>query len=92
MKWTPIFEKDGQEFVVPVESMVGDSEHEAWEIAMGTMLVEGVLLGFKATTRYLELDDNGKANVTGWHDRLGPWDIVILETTTAKEPAGRGTV
>jgi hypothetical protein len=85
MKWTPIFEKDGQEFVVPSEDMVGDSEHAAWEIAMGTMLVEGVLMGFTATDRYLELDDDGKANVTGWNSKLGPWDIVILDTTVAKE-------
>ena len=88
MKWTPIFEKDGREFVVPSEDYVGNSENEAWEIAMGTMLVEGVLLGFKATNpqRYLELDDDGKANVTGWHSKLGPWDIVILDT--AAERAG----
>ena len=87
MKWTPIFEKDGQEFIVPSEDMVGDSEHEAWTIAMGTMLVEGILLGFKATDRYLELDDNGKANVTGWHAKLASWDIVILETTAVEASA-----
>ena len=86
MKWAPIFEKDGQEFVVPSEDMVGDSEDEAWKIAMGAMLVEGTLLGFKATNpqRYLELDDNGKANVTGWHAKLGTWDIVILEPPPAQ--------
>ena len=89
MKWTPIFEKDGQEFVVPSEDMVGDSENEAWTIAMGTILVEGTLLRFKATGRYLELDDNGKAHVRGWHAKLGSWDIVILETTAAKERAAR---
>lgn len=89
MKWAPIFEKDGQEFVVPSEDMVGDSENEAWEIAMGTMLVEGVLLGFEATNpqRYLELDDNGKANVMGWHAKLGVWDVVILEKVAAKDMA-----
>ncbi len=82
MKCTPIFEKDGQEFIVPSENMVGASENEAFEIAMGTILVEGVLLGFKATNplRYLELDDEGKAKVTGWHSKLGTWDIVILDT------------
>ena len=84
MKWTPIFKQGDLEFVVPYESMVGDSENEAWEIAMGTMLVEGVLMGFKATNRCLEIDDNGKVNVTGWHSKLGPWDIVILDTTAAK--------
>ena len=81
MKWTPIFKQGDLEFIAPYASMVGDSEHEAWEIAMGTMLVEGVVLNFKATGRYLELDDDGKANVTGWHSKLGPWDIVILDTT-----------
>ena len=86
MKWAPIFEKNGQEFVVPSEDMVGDSENEAFEIAMGTIIVEGALMGFKATSplRYLELDDNGKANVTGWHAKLGTWDIVILETAPAQ--------
>ena len=85
MKWAPIFEKDGQEFVVPTEDMVGDSENEAWEIAMGTLFVEGVLLGFKATSplRYLQLDDNGKATVKGWNAKLGTWDIVILDTAAA---------
>ena len=87
MKWTPIFEKDGQEFIVPYASMVGDSEHEAWEIAMGTMLVEGVVMNFNVTNpvRYIELDDGGKCNVKGWNAELGTWDIVILDT--AKETA-----
>ncbi len=86
MKWTPIFEKDGREFIVPSEDMVGDSEHEAWEIAMGTMFVEGVLLGFKATNplRYVELDDEGKATVKGWNAKMGLWDVVILDTAKEK--------
>ncbi|KKM25670.1 hypothetical protein LCGC14_1592700 [marine sediment metagenome] len=86
MKWSPIFEKDGLEFVVPYASMVGDSEDEAFKIAMGAMLIDGVLLGFKATNpvRYLELDDDGKAHVTGWNAKMGLWDVVILDT--AKEP------
>jgi hypothetical protein len=90
MKWAPIFEKDGREFIVPSENMVGDSEHEAWEIGMGTMFVEGILLGFKVTDRYLELDDDGKVNVTGWHSKLGTWDIVVLDTS-AKETAGKAS-
>ncbi len=88
MKWTPIFEKDGREFVVPYANMVGDSEDEAWEIGLGTMLVEGILMGFKATDRHLELDDEGKADVKGWHSKLGPWDVVILETTVAEGAVG----
>ena len=82
MKWTPIFEKDGQEFVAPYASMVGDSEHEAFKIAMGTMLVEGVVMNFTVTNplRYVKLDDEGKVNVKGWNAELGPWDIVILDT------------
>ena len=79
MKWTPIFEKDGQEFVVPSESMVGSSEHEAWKIVMGVSLVESVLLGFKHTGRYLELNDDGTAQVRGWYAKLGTWDVVILD-------------
>ena len=82
MKWTPIFEKDGQELIVPHASMVGDSEDEAFKIAMGTMLFEGVVMNFKVTNplRYVELDDEGKVNVKGWNAELGPWDIVILDT------------
>ncbi len=83
MKWSPIFEKDGREFIVPYASMVGDSEQEAFEIAMGTIVVEGALLGFKATDHYLELEDDGTVNVKGWHAKLGTWDIVVLDT--AKE-------
>ena len=83
MKWTPIFEKDGQEFIVPSENMVGVSEDEAWRIAMGTMFVEGVLLGFKATNRYLELNDDGQATVKGRHAKLGSWDVVVLEPAIA---------
>lgn len=90
MKWTPIFKQGDHEFVVPYESMVGDSENEAWEIATGTMLVEGIVLNFKATSRYLELDDDGKVNVTGWHSKLGPWDVVILDTA-ATPSTGKGT-
>ena len=78
MRWTPIFEKDGQEFVVPSENMVGASEDEAWRIGMGAMFVEGILMGFKDTGRYLELDDEGRATVKGWHAKLGSWDIVII--------------
>jgi hypothetical protein len=83
MKWTPIFERDGREFIVPYASMVGDSEHEAFEIAMRTMLGEGVVMNFTVTNplRYVELDDDGKVNVKGWNAELGPWDIVILDTT-----------
>lgn len=82
MKWTPIFEKDDREFVAPYPDMVGDTEDAAWEIAMGTMFTEGILMGFKPTNplRYLELDDDGKANVKGWNATLGTWDIVILDT------------
>ena len=89
MKWTPIFAKDDLEFIVPSEDMVGDSEQEAWEIAMGTMFAEGILMGFTATDRYLELNDNGEATVTGWHSKLASWDIVILDTTkeTAELPS-----
>ena len=87
MKWSPIFEKDGQEFIVPYASMVGNSEDEAFNIAMGTMFVEGILMGFKTTNpiRYVELDDEGKCTVKGWNSELGPWDIVILDTTVAEE-------
>ena len=87
MKWTPIFVKGDREFIAPYASMVGDSEHEAFEIAMGTMLVEGLLMNFSVTkpVRYIELDDEGKCNVKGWNAELGTWDIVILDT--AKETA-----
>ncbi|KKL50009.1 hypothetical protein LCGC14_2309840 [marine sediment metagenome] len=91
MKYAPIFEKDGQDFIVPSEDMVGDSENEAWTIAMGTVLVEGTLLGFKATNRYLELDDNGKVDVTGWHAKLGSWDIVILDTAESSPSTGKAS-
>lgn len=82
-KWTPIFVKGSTEFVVPYGSIVGDSEDEAWKIAMGVSLVEGIMLGFKPTGRYLQLDDAGVATVTGWPSKLGAWDIVILDTQEA---------
>lgn len=87
MKYTPIFEQDGHEFVAPYSDMIGDTEHDAFEIAMGTMLVEGGVMNFKPTKplRYLELTDDGKANVTGWHSKLGAWDVVILDTAAIEE-------
>lgn len=90
MKYTPIFEKDGREFVVPYANMVGDTEHEAFKIAMGTILVDSILLGFKVTNpiRYLELDNDGKCNVKGWPAQLDTWDIVILDTETVEARSG----
>ena len=82
-KWTPIFEQDGREFVVPYGSMVGNSEAEALEIALGVAFVEGILMDFKPSGRYLELSDDGRVTVTGWPSKLGAWDVVILDKAIA---------
>ena len=80
-KWTPIFQQDAHEFVVPYGSMVADSEEDAFKVAVGTMFVEGIFMNFKHTGRYLELSDDGQATVTGCPSKLGTWDVIILDKT-----------
>ena len=80
MKYTPIFQQDNKCFVVPAASMVADSKETAWKLAMGVILVEGIMLNFKFSGEYLELSDEGKVNVQGWNATLGAWDVVILDS------------
>ena len=86
-KYTPIYEKDGHEFIVPSSDQVGADRWEAEKIGWGTQLVEGVILAFKPTGRFLELDDEGMAQVTGQWAKLGGWDIIILEEAADAKPA-----
>ena len=79
MKFTPIFQQGDRFFVVPTPSLVGDDKEDAFKIAMGTLLVEGVILNFKFAGDYLELRDDGTASVKGWHAKLGAWEVVVLE-------------
>ena len=84
-KWTPIYERDGKRFVIPTADQVGDTKDEAFKIACGTQIVEGVLYRFSPTDDYLELRDDGTATIKGWNARLGPLDVAILDTEEKEE-------
>lgn len=45
--WCPVYEKDGNEFVILAADFRADSEDDAWKIGMGSMLVECVLWQMK---------------------------------------------
>ena len=88
MKYTPVLQQGENLFIVPTSSMVGDSQDDAWKIAMGLTLVEGIILNFKFSGEYLELSDDGKATIKGWEAKLGTWDVVILDRNPTSPTRG----
>lgn len=77
---TPIFEKDGNQFVIPAPSTCGDSENEAWEIGIGFGLVEGVQYGCKFTGQSMavEVGEDGKGNFPHRKASFGPFAVCIV--------------
>ena len=66
MKYTPVFEKDGKRFLVADPQYLADDEHKAWEIGIGTMFVEGILLDFKMAqgNNIMQVPDNSEGKLT----------------------------
>lgn len=56
--FVPIFEKDGNRFVVGHPDFGGADEDEAWEIGCGAALVECILWGARFTGKTLDATDN----------------------------------
>lgn len=52
----PVYEKDGNEFIVLMNDFRADDEETAWQIAMGSMLVECVLWGCRYAKRIVSID------------------------------------
>lgn len=66
MKYTPVFEKDGNRFLIADPAYLADDEHKAWEIGIGAMLVEGILLDFKMAkgNNIMKVPDDGESTLT----------------------------
>lgn len=73
--FAPVFEKDGNEFIVCHTDFVADNEETAREIGLGAMLVECILLGMKSSGRVLAFDAKRLPHVPA---RLGFYDIAIV--------------
>ena len=57
-QFAPIFEKDGNQFLVCHKSFAGTDDNEAWEIGLGASLVECFLWGAKFTGKTCEVTDD----------------------------------
>lgn len=65
MKYTPIFEKDEQMFLIADPEYLADDEHKAWELGIGAMFFEGIMLGFKMAEgdNIMRVPDDGEGNL-----------------------------
>ena len=57
-QFAPVFEKDGNEFLVCHRSFASIDDKGAWEIGVGASLVECILWGAKFTGEICEVTDN----------------------------------
>ena len=62
-RYCPIYEKDGHRLIVTTAAFCGASHEEATYIALGSMLVECILLGLTYTGEVLELIDGLQEHV-----------------------------
>lgn len=72
--WCPVYEKDGHELIVLHPSFVADNRDEAWEIGMGSMLVECVLWGVK----YLRVQQIDMKNTPHHPADLGGMPVALI--------------
>lgn len=72
--FVPVFEKDGNRFIVRHEGFVADSEDGAWAIAIGA-IPESVIYKFDFTKEVLEIDTDNFLHVPM---RLGELPIAVL--------------
>jgi len=58
MKYSPIYEKNGERFLIACRGFVGKDKIEARDIGLGSMFVECIVMGCKYTTDLCSIPEN----------------------------------
>ena len=74
-KFAPVFEREGNRLIILHQDWVADDREGAWQIGLGTQLVECILYGIKNTHDVVEIVDG---QIPHFPAKLGAFSVALI--------------